>query len=481
MGILESNRGVNRREFIGTFTGAAAVALIGLDRTAMASVLDEGDSIAHGYIGRICYNENPIGPSAAAARAIANFAYDANRYPDWFGESLINDLATRHGVGTGQVIVGSGATEILRLCAMAFSSSGGNVIVPNPSYSQFPTDCELFGHAVRYVSLDENYRVDLQAIANRVDGNTTAICITNPNNPTGTIIDDGDLAAFVQSLDSDIVVIVDEAYLEYISDPGYTSVLELIRQGRNVVLVKTFSKVYGLAGARIGYAVSSGTNVGAMRHYQFISTISKSSLEGARAALTDQAHITETVILARAMKEYCYQQFSRMGLIYIPSEASFFMVDVGTNADQVRALLAERGIYVRTGWGMTQHLRVSTGTRFEMEQFIFHLRDILSGPGRRLGSLIFKSPELFQASPNPFNSSTLIRLHLPSVQSARLDIYDVQGRLVRRLLDGIAGPGEQALTWDGRDASGAPVSTGTYFYRLIAGKDVITRRMLLIK
>jgi histidinol-phosphate aminotransferase len=482
---------LSRRDFIGTISGATALTLLGLERSARghATALAENNigvanydpNVARDFMARICYNENPIGPSPAAAEAIIDVAYLANRYPDWFGESLIADLASRYGLSSDRIICGSGATEMLRLCALAFSFPGGNVIVPNPSYSQFPTDCELFGRSVRYVGLNSQHEIDLDAIDNRVDGGTTAICLTNPNNPTGTLVDDGDLASFIQSLDNDIVVIVDEAYLEYIEESEYESVIELIRQGQNVVLVKTFSKVYGLAGARIGYAVSNSTNIQAMKRYQFISTISKSSLEAARAALNDQDHVDQTVELATQMKEYCFGHFQDMNLTYIPSRSSFFMVDVGDNAETVRALLAERQIYVRTGWGMSRHLRVSTGNPNEMDNFIRALREILSGLSRNGGRASLNSTQLFQATPNPFNSSTTIRIFVPRVGTTRLEVFDVQGRLVKRLVNGLMVPGEYAFTWNGDNENGSSVATGAYFYRLTFDQDVITRRMLLIK
>jgi histidinol-phosphate aminotransferase len=477
---------ISRRNFIGTITGAAAIALIGLDRKALAGfdgfpAGEVGPDIARDFTARICYNENPLGPSPAAAEALINVAYLAHRYPDWYGESLIANLAAHHGLSSSMFIVGSGATEILRLCALAFASIGGNVIVPSPSYSQFPTDCQLFGRTVRYVSHDSNHRVSLSDIANRVDSNTSAICITNPENPTGTIVDDGELADFVQSLDSDIVTIIDEAYLEYISESGYTSAVELVRQGRNVVVVKTFSKVYGLAGARIGYAIGSASNINAMRRYQYIATVSGPCLEAARAGLGDQEHITQTVQLASQTKSHCFGQFALMGLSYIPSESSFFMVDVGTNADPVRVLLAEREIYVRTGWGMNQHLRVSTGTQHEMERFIYELGDILSSMPLGDSPVSLRSTDLYQATPNPFNSTTMIRVYVPSPQEVRLDIYDIQGRLVRQLCDRSLGTGEHAFEWNGTNYSGAAVATGAYFYRMTAGESVITRKMLLIK
>jgi histidinol-phosphate aminotransferase len=475
-----ADSGIGRRQFIGTITGAAALALIGLDKKALAGG-PHVPGIARDFNARICYNENPLGPSPAAAEAMIDVAYLSHRYPDWFGESLASELASIYGLSSSNFVCGSGATEILRLCALAFSTPGGNVIVPNPSYSQFPSDCEFLGHGVRYVSLDSNHRVSLQGIDNRIDNNTTAICITNPNNPTGTIISHSSLASFVQALDPDITVIIDEAYLEYIDDENYVSAVELVRQGRNVVIVKTFSKVYGLAGARIGYAIASPGNIQEMHRWQFATTISRPCLEAAKASLSDQAHVDQTVTLARDMKEYCFQSFAQMGLTYIPSEASFFMVDVNTDADYVCALLAEREILVRTGWGMGQHLRVSTGLAGEMERFIYELSNIINNLPPGGGPANLSTTELFQASPNPFNSSTVIRIHLPRGAHVRLEIFDIQGRLVNYLADSHLGPGEHAYTWNGTGFDSKSLASGNYFYRLTSGDNVITRKMLMLK
>ena len=472
------NSGISRRGFIGTITGTAALSILGLERGALANHVPGGEMVAD-YVGRLCYNENPLGPAPAAIEAIVSEAEMAHRYPDWYAESLASRIATVYDVSTSNVICGVGATEIIRFCAMAFCAPGKNVVVPNPSYGQFASDAARYGASVRYVSLDDDYRVDLPEMLERVDSNTTAVCITNPNNPTGTVVDPGDLIDFITMLPDQVVTIIDEAYLEYIGD--YPSAIEYVRQGYKVVVVKTFSKVHGLAGARIGFAVGRSNQIGAMGAFRMFAMISRMSMEAARAAILDNQHIADTVALANETKEYCFSEFERMGLEYIPSAASFFMVDVGNDADSVRAALASRGILVRTGWGMSHHLRVSTGRMEEMIDFITALDEILTPLKAGDDPPKPTMTELFQAYPNPFNSSTQIRIYIPRMANTKLEIFDIQGRLVKTLTDQILTAGEYSYKWNGVNHSGQSVSSGSYFYRLTSGEDTLTRRVMLLK
>ncbi len=476
----EYKNGISRRGFIGTISGATAVALLGLDRRAIADRTPDHEMITD-YVGRLCYNENPLGPSQAAIEAIQNEAEMAHRYPDWFAESLAARLSSHFDIPVNKIICGCGATEILRLCAMAFSNPDSNVVAPYPSYGQFPADCQFFGASARYVDLDGDHRVDLQAMRERVDSNTSAVCITNPNNPTATILDPSELSDFVDDLPAEVVTLIDEAYYRYITVTDYPSAVEMVRSGKNVVVVNTFSKVHGLAGARIGYAIGPQAAVSSMRSYQLYATVSRPSLEAAKAALDAPQHITDTVNLANQTKEYCFGEFNRIGLQYIPSETNFFMVDVDREAGWVSSQLASRGIYVRTGWGMPHHLRVSTGTMEEMVDFIEALEDILNELGAGNDPQKPRLTELFQAYPNPFNSSTSIKIYLPKTADTRLEIFDIRGRLVKKLVDRSLDAGEHPFIWNGTNYNNRSVSSGSYFYRLTSGDDVITRRMLLIK
>jgi len=408
--------------------------------------------------------------------AMADSIPMGHRYTDWYAESLRSDLATLHSVGSNQIIAGCGATEILRLCALAFADPAGNVVSPYPSYSQFPSDAGFLGASVRYADLDASYAVDLSAMAAQVDANTTVLILTNPNNPTGPVLGASEISAFIDALPAHVAVIIDEAYHEYIQDAGYASAMEDVRQGRKVVVIRTFSKVFGLAGVRIGYAVGHQDLISAVRSWQIYGTVSRPAMDAARAALGDSQHITDTVTLCNQAKQYCFDELDLMGLDYIPSETNFFMVDVDNGA-WVRSELANAGILVRQGWGMPQHIRVSAGTMQEMEDFITELQNILAAMARGEPGLP-RITSLDGNQPNPFRGATSIGFGLAHSGRVRLEVFSIEGRRLRTLIDGPVEAGRHTLRWDGRDTQGRPVGAGSYFYRLIAGDVRETRRMI---
>lgn len=472
-----SRPGLSRRAFFGAAAGTAALAL--LRPAQAASNLHLGSGMLRDYVGRLCYNENPLGPSPAAMTAISDEICMGHRYSDWFAESLRDDLGVLHGVERGLVIAGCGATEILRLCALAFADPDGNVVCPYPSYGQFAGDADFLGAEVRYADLDENYRVDLNNVASLVDSETTAVCITNPNNPTGPVVSGSEIASFVDALPPDVVVILDEAYHEYIHDPAYESGMELVLQDKNVVVLRTFSKVFGLAGVRIGYGVAKEALIASMQSWHLYATVSRLALVGSRAALTDDQHVTDTVALNDQAKAYCFTEFDSMGLEYIPSETNFFMVDVGDGAT-VRSKLSEAGIYVRVGWGMPNHIRVSTGTMEEMESFISALAEILEQSVAG-GGTTPRITALDGNYPNPSKGPTRISYSVAAGGHVLLQIFNVRGQLVRTVVNERRSPGRHAVDWDRTNQRGMPVAAGSYFYRLTAGDCVETRRMILLK
>jgi len=465
---------MSRRAFLGSTAGGTALALLRPD-LALSSGRPRS-SILTDYVGRLCYNENPLGPSPEAITAITDSASMAHRYPDWYAESLKSSLASHHSVSTGQIIVGCGATEVLRLAALAFANTGGNVVCPYPSYSQFPSDSEFLGASVRYSSLDENHRVDPADLAALVDTGTSAICITNPNNPTGTVMSAASISDLVDSMPSQVAVIIDEAYNDYVHDTSYTSALDLIRQGKNVLVVRTFSKAHGLAGARIGYAIGRQDWISSMSAWHLFGTVSRMSQAAARSALDDTQHISNTVSLNDQAKQYCFDNFATLGLDYIPSETNFFMVDVARPAYQVSNLLAQQGIQVRTGWGMPNHLRVSTGTMEEMEKFIAVLQEFQVGgePGSP------PSPVLYANYPNPVSDATCLSYYVPDGGHVLLQIYNIRGQLVRTLYNDTAKPGYNSIDWNCCGQRGNRAVSGSYFYRLTNGSFTETRRMILL-
>lgn len=471
--------GISRRKFIGTAAGGAAIALF---RPSIALSTHTPDNfILNDYVGRLCYNENPLGPSPKAMAAMRRHIRLGHRYSDWYADSLRSKLGNLHGVSSSKVIAGGGATEILRLCAYAFANPDGNVVCPYPSYGQFASDASLVGASVRYSDLDDNYRIDLDDMASHIDSNTSAVCITNPNNPTGPVLAADGIEAFVNNLPSHVVAIIDEAYHEYVDDQSYRTAMELVLQDKNVVVIRTFSKIFGLAGVRIGYAVGIDSLISALRSWQYYATVSRLALEAARAALDDSQHVADTVILNRMTKLYCFNSFDSMGLAYIPSQTNYFMVDVGQSASNVASQLYQRGIRVRTGWGMHNHLRVSTGTMEEMQDFISALNEILNPLLSKVAPLTPIATTLEGNYPNPFNSSTHIEYSIAKGGHVLLQIFNIQGQLVKTVIDEYKLPGNYAFDWNGKNQSATPVASGSYFYRLTIGDFSQTRRMILVK
>jgi len=470
--------GISRRKFISTAAGGTAIALF---RPSIALATHTPDHfLLNDYVGRLCYNENPLGPSPKAITAMKEQIHMGHRYTDWFADSLRSKLGDLHGVSSSKVIAGGGATEILRLCAYAFADPDGNVVCPYPSYGQFASDSNFVGAEVRYSDLDGNYRIDLDDMASRVDDNTSAVCITNPNNPTATVLAANDIENFVNSLPHHVVTIIDEAYHEYVDDPSYQTAVELVLQDKKVVVIRTFSKVFGLAGVRIGYAVGISSLISALRSWQYYATVSRLALEAAKSALDDSQHVTNTVELNTMAKQFCFDSFDSMGLEYIPSQTNYFMVDVNQPASNVAGQLAQRGIRVRTGWGMPNHLRVSTGTMEEMQDFVNALNEILN-PLSKMSPLTPMITTLEGNYPNPFNGSTHIEYSIAKGGHVLLQIFNIQGQLVKTVVDEYKFPGNYAFDWNGKNQSGAPVASGSYFYKLTSGDFTQTRRMILVK
>lgn len=472
---------LSRRKFLGLAAGSAALSLFNFSPVVSANRSGhEQYPVLTDYVGRLCYNENPLGPSSLAMQAITDNLDMGHRYPDWYTESLRNRLADIHELNTNQIIAGCGATEILRMAALAFVDEDCNVVSPYPSYSQFPSDCNFLGADVNYSYLDENYSVDLDDMASQVDSSTKAVIITNPNNPTGTVLAADDIEAFVDSMPSQVVTIVDEAYHEYVDDPAYESAVGLVHEDKNVVVVRTFSKVYGLAGLRIGYAVGKANLISQIHSWQIWASVSRLSQAAAIASLEDQDHITNTVTLNNDAKAYCYDYFDQNALSYVPSQTNFFILETEFAAGDLASLLSQHGINVRTGWGLENHIRVSTGTMEEMESFITALDDILNNVGTDNNRLpIITSLE--GNYPNPFNSSTRVSYSVSTAGMVLIQIFNIRGQLVRTVVDSYHNPGKYSFNWDGRTQSGKPVASGSYFYRMTSCDYTNTRRMILVK
>jgi histidinol-phosphate aminotransferase len=401
-----------------------------------------------------------------------------HRYPDWYNSGLESLIAAHHGVLSTMVCAGAGATELIHLIAAAFLGPGDEVITAYPSYSQIENEALARGAAVVQVPLDENYVLDLDAMAAAVGPATRMIYLVNPNNPVATIVDKSAMESFVESLPDDVLLVVDEAYHDYVHASAYESCLRHIDEGRPVIVVRTFSKAYGLAGVRVGYAVAAPDHIDLIGAQQPFAMITRPSQAAASAALTDAVHVAATVSLNDQAKALLESSFGDMGLDCIASETNFMMFDTGTDAISVKNQLSALGYQVRTGWGMPQHIRVSTGTLEETAGFLAALESILA-----VGVAGDPAPTfaLLASHPNPFNGRCAIRIDVPSSEPLRLVLYDAQGRRVRALASGSLAPGRHEFEWDGRDHAGRRVASGTYVVSLVQGEFATSRKITLAK
>ena len=474
---MNKKDGLTRRDF---FRSTALLSYLFLPGIGRIQARPAHMPSSRDYVGRLCYNENPLGPAPLAQSAIENSAAMAHRYPDWFSTDLESTIAAHHGVSPEMVCVGAGATEVIRLIADAFLNPGDELITATPTYFQMSLEATANGAVTVHVPVDSNHVIDLNSILAAITGNTKMISLVNPNNPLATVIHKNDMEAFLNALPTGVIVVVDEAYHHYVQTTDYESCLQYVLDGLPVIVVRTFSKAYGLAGARIGYSIASPDRTGLIASSQLFGTVSRMSQAAAQAALNDTNHLDATILVNNVAKDLLENGFTNLGLSYIPSETNFMMVDVGTNAAQVRDQLADLGYLVRSGWGMPTYLRVSTGTVDEMNGFLLALESILT-MGFAETTEIPQQFALTSVSPNPFN--TRCRIKFSTIERGRvtLTLYDLLGRKIKSLVNSRLDPGRHEVVWEGKDSFGVPVASGTYHLVLLEGELAATQRITLLK
>jgi len=404
----------------------------------------------------------------------------AHRYPDWYSGSLESRIAQHHNLATNNVCAGAGATEVIRLIGDAFLGPGDELITATPTYSQMGNEAVANGATVVHVPVEGNHVIDLEAVLASVGPSTTMVSLVNPNNPLATIVDRTDLESFAESLPDDVLVVVDEAYHEYVHSPDYESCVRYIFEGRPFIVVRTLSKAYGLAGSRIGYALAAPAYISQIGSSQLFGTISRPSQAAAQAALDDSAHVANTVALNDQAKAMLETGLTDLGLGFIPSHTNFMMFDTGGSAASIASQLSALGYQVRTGWGMPQHIRISTGLPSEMQGVLDALASIVITSVDDDTSLPH-CLAMTAAYPNPFNATCKIELSIPTAEPVTLAIYDLAGRKVRVLANERLDPGVHQVSWDGRDYAGRTVASGTYVLNLVQGEYAATSRISLVK
>jgi histidinol-phosphate aminotransferase len=330
-------------------------------------------------IVKLASNENPLGPSPAAVEAIREAAGGVRLYPDNDCYHLKRALSERLGVPPEQVLTGHGSDEIIHNIGLAFLSPGDEVMMCVGPFSQYDFTAKLMDATPVYVPMVD-WRYDIPEMVRKLSPRTKVVFIGSPNNPTGSIVTRGELDDFVAALPESTVLVMDEAYREYVDDPDYPDALGLVREGRTAVVLRTFSKIYALAGLRIGYGATTPELSAALERVREPFNVSSVAQAAALASLADADQVMRTRALNSQSKEYLYGEFNAMGLTYMPSHANFVWVDLGRECGPVVAELLRRGVIVRPGdaFGAPTHIRVTTGTPEQNERFTTSLREVLA-------------------------------------------------------------------------------------------------------
>ncbi len=330
-------------------------------------------------IEKLASNENVLGPSPRAVEAMQSALQDVWLYPDDDCFALKNALAAHWSVSSEHLLIGNGSDEILHFLGLALldRERGDEAIIGDPSFVQYKSAAMLADCPFHLVPLTPDMRHDLPAMRERVNERTRLLFIANPNNPTGTVVTRREFEALLRDLPPHVVVVLDQAYYEYVESDESPEGLNSVRDGHNVIVLHTFSKAYALAGLRVGYCIARPELTSYLSQVRGPFNVNTLAQAAAIASLSDPAQIERARAMNAAGKRQLEAALAAMQLRWVPSEANFLLVDCGREARFVAAQLMKRGVIVRVGFGLETWLRVTVGTQAMNERFITSLREIL--------------------------------------------------------------------------------------------------------
>jgi histidinol-phosphate aminotransferase len=320
---------------------------------------------------KLASNENPLGPSPRAVEAAREALAESHRYPDGGGQYLREALAGLHGVPIENVILGHGSSELIDLSARLMIHPGEEGLTAQGSFALFYISIQATGGTLVALPL-RDYGFDLAEILRAITPRTRYIVLANPNNPTGTLFTANEFEAFLRRVPEDVLVVLDEAYCDYVSHPNYSRSIELVRGGANLLVLRTFSKVHGLAGLRIGYGIGPAPLLMEMNKVRSPFNTSGVAQAAALAALGDVEHIQRSVESNRAGMAQLSRGLDRLNAKWVPSFGNFIYIEAGPRAAQMAADMEKQGVIVRPlGWmGLPEGLRITVGTAEENKKFL---------------------------------------------------------------------------------------------------------------
>ncbi|AIY04160.1 histidinol-phosphate aminotransferase [Planococcus sp. PAMC 21323] len=327
---------------------------------------------------KLASNENPLGPSPKAVAAIQNGLAELNRYPDADASALKKAIAEKYQVTPKQIITTNGADELITLISEAFLEAGDEVIVPSPSFSEYDFGAHIMGATVVPVKFKEDFEYDVDALISAVTEKTKIIYICTPNNPTGTYMPKSDLDKLVESI-GDVLVVIDAAYDHFADAADYTNGVEYVNAGYPVVTLETFSKIYGIAGVRVGFGIAPESIIQSILKVKEPFNVNTLAQTAAVAAIGDTEHVETSQETNKAGRQQLYKAFDELELPYIESMANFVLVQIGEDGENLYKQLMAKGVIVRHGkiWGLPDYVRVSVGTGEENQFFIDALTSLL--------------------------------------------------------------------------------------------------------
>jgi len=310
---------------------------------------------------KMASNENPLGPSRKAVEAVKEALTAVNIYPDGSSAELREALSRKLGIEPEFLLISHGADEVFDLLAYAFLDRGREMVVGDPSFSSYELAARTMGAAVRRVALND-YRQDIPAMLRAVNKSTVMVMLCTPLNPTGTTVTAPELEEMLEGLREDILLVLDEAYVEYVSDPRHPDALVYLRRYPNLVITRTFSKIYGLAGLRVGYAICRPEIRRALEKVKLPFNVNRLGQVAALAALEDEEHVSRSREANERGKQRLYGILDKLGFTYVPTQANFILVKNGDYPDLFERLL-RMGVIVREGeaLGLPGHVRITIG------------------------------------------------------------------------------------------------------------------------
>jgi len=367
---------ISRRKFAQLLSAGAAAAVV-RPRILPATEFAARPTTSSGLV-RLSSNENPYGPSPKAFKAMTDAFNLACRYPDEHNDLLIDAVAKLNGVNHDQILLGDGSSEILQLCADTFTGPGrGNLVAADPTFEAILNNAAINGAEVVKVPVTPTFGHDLAKMTAAAKQGLIYVC--NPNNPTASITPKSEVREFIAKAPRETMILVDEAYFHYADSPDYESVIPLIRDHPNLIVARTFSKIYGMAGLRCGYCVAQKETIGRMRPHQMWDSVNIMALAAAIANLNDPDQVANGRRLTSEAKTFVISELDRMGYKLIPSQANFIMFDCRKPVVPIIQSMKEKNVAVgRLFPALPNHMRLTIGKRSEMEAFLSSFKGVMA-------------------------------------------------------------------------------------------------------